>query len=263
MLNKSHLKRSKKKTGLKSLLLYFIVIVFLSVLAYGYKMFNAHLQESFSKFELEDIHISGNHILADEQVLKILGLESGSKLLEISALTVIEKLKKSPYVRAVNAVYSLPSTLRINIQERKPIAFLYGRGLNMIDEESFILPVPETNISWNLPVITGIKEKLGLQGAVTISPQVKLAVKITRYLNVVDMPLREMVSEISFANKNYIEMGLTGSSTIIKVDYENYPEQLFIASRYIKDYVDFDQMDKLEYVDVRFNGQIIIKEIKV
>lgn len=263
MLNKSHLKRPKKKKGLKSLLIYFSAIAVLSVLAYGYKMFNTHLQDSLSKFELEDIHISGNHILANEKVLKILGLESGSKLLEISPAEVITKLKKSPYVRAVNAVYSLPSTLRINIQERKPIAFLYGRGLNMIDEESFILPVPETNISWNLPVITGIKEKLGLQGAVTISSKVLQAVKITRYMSLVDMPLREMVSEISFSNKDYIEIGLTGSSTIIKIDYEEYQEQLFIASRYIKDYVNFDQLDQLEYVDVRFNGQIIIKEIKV
>lgn len=263
MLDKRHLKRPKKKNGLKSLLIYFMVIGILSIAAYGYKIFNSHLQENLSKFELEDVHISGNYILSTEQVLKILGLETGSKLLEISPLEVIEKLKESPYVRAVSAVYSLPSTLRINVQERKPIAFLYGRGLNMIDNENFILPVPETNISWNLPVITGIKEHLGLQGAATISPLAQLAVEITRYVQVVDMPLREMVSEISFANNDFIEIGLTGSTTIIKVDYDKYQEQLFIASRYIKDYIDFGQLDKLEYVDVRFDGQIIVKEIKV
>ena len=71
------------------------------------------------------------------------------------------------------------------------------------------------------------------------------------------------VSEISFANDDYISLGLTGSSMRIKVDYQDYQEQLFIAARYIKDYLDFDQLDKLEYVDVRFDGQIIIKEIKV
>jgi len=176
---------------------------------------------------------------------------------------VIKKLKKSPYVRAVNAVYSLPSTLRINIQERTPIAFLYGRGLNMIDDEKFILPVPETNISWNLPVITGIKEKLGLQEAETISPVAKLAVEITRYIQMVDMPLREMVSEISFANDDFIEIGLSGTSAVIKVDYDKYQEQLFIASRYIKDYINFGKLHMLEYLDVRFAGQIIVKETKV
>lgn len=263
MLNKSHLKRPKKKKGLKSLLIYFLAIAVLSIAAYGYKMFNAHLQESLSKFELEDIHISGNNILSNEYILKILGLETGSKLLEISPVEVIEKLRESSYVRAVNAVYSLPSTLRINIQEREPVAFLYGQGLNMIDGENFILPVPETNIRWNLPVITGIKEKLGLQGAETISPLAKLAVEITRYVQMVDMPFRKMVSEISFANSDYIEIGLSGSSTVIKIDYDKYQEQLFIASRYLKDYIDFSQLDNLEYVDVRFEGQIIVKEVKV
>ena len=263
MLNKTKLTRKKKKKKGKALLLYLITIAFLSVAAYGYKTFNSHLQESLSRFELTDIHISGNDILSDKEILKILGLQTGEKLLEISATGVVEKLKKSTYVRAVNAVYSLPSTMRINIQERKPVAFIYGRGLNMIDKENYLLPVPEKNIRWNLPVITGINEKLGIRGAETISPNAKRAVAIARYVNIIDMPLREMVSEISFKNKNSIEVGISASSAVIKIDFENYQEQLFIAARYLKDYLDFNQLDKLDYVDVRFNGQIIIKEHKV
>jgi len=263
MLNKTTLKRKKRKKKGKALLLYLFTIAFLSVSAYGYKAFNSHLQESLSKFELTDIHISGNDILTDTEILKILGLQTGEKLLEIRAVEVVEKLKKSTYVRAVNAVYSLPSTLRINMQERKPVAFIYGRGLNMIDRENYILPVPEKNIRWNLPVITGINEKLGIQGTETISPKAKHAVAIARYVSIVDMPLREMVSEISFKNKNFIEIGISGSSAVIRIDQENYQEQLFIAARYLKDYLDFNQLDNLDYVDVRFNDQIIIKEHKV
>ena len=263
MLNKTILKKKKKKKKSKAILAYLFIIALLSALAYGYKALNNHLQESLSKFELTDIHISGNEILSNEEILKILGLKTGERLLEISAVDVVEKLKKSSYVRAVNAVYSLPSAIRINVQEREPVAFIYGRGLNMIDKENFILPVPEKNIRWNLPVITGIRENLGIQGAETASQQARLAVSIARYVKIIDMPLREMVSEISFRNKNYIEIGISGSGAFIRIDQEKYQEQLFIAARYLKDYLDFNQLDKLDYVDVRFDDQIVIKEHKV
>ena len=112
---KAKLQRRKKKKNSKALLLYLVIIALLSVAAYGYKAFNSQLQENLSKFELTDIHMSGNDILSDKKILKILGLQTGEKLLEISAVEVVEKLKKSTYIRAVNAVYSLPSTMRINV----------------------------------------------------------------------------------------------------------------------------------------------------
>lgn len=257
------LKKQKKRKGIKLLVVYLIIIALLSLAAYGYKILNVYLQDNLAKFELEDIHISGNKILSDKEVLTTLGFKPGEQLLEIRAVDVVNKLKEDPYVRAVNAVYSLPSTLRITIVEREPVAFIYGKGLNMIDKESFLLPVPDKNIRWNLPVITGIKQKLGLQGTETISENAKLAVEIARYVGALEMPLREMVSEISFNKQDHIELGLSGSSGVIKIDYENYQEQLFIASKYLKDYLDFNRLDKLEYMDVRFADQIIVKEIKV
>jgi len=263
MATKIKYKKKKKKKSAKSLFLYLGIIVILSLVAFGYKTLNVHLQEKLSRFELNDIHLTGNKILSKNEILRMLGLNSGEKLLEISVVEIAKTLKKSSYVRAASAVYSLPSTLRINVKERKPVAFIYGRGLNMIDKENFILPVPNKNIRWNLPVITGIKEKLGIQGVESISETAKKGVEIARFSSLVEMPLREMISEINFSNKEYVAISLAGCKTIIRVDRDNYQEQLFIAARYLKDYLDFKKIDNLNYVDVRFKDQIIIKENKV
>ncbi len=56
---------------------------------------------------------------------------------------------------------------------------------------------------------------------------------------------------------------LSGYKMVIRVDHEEYQEQLFIAAQYLKDYQDFKKIDNLKYVDVRFDGQIIIKEKNV
>lgn len=263
MLDKTKYVRKKKKKGTaKALIIYLMIIAVLSLLAYSYKTFSAHLQEKLSHFELEDIHITGNSILSKTEILKTLGLKPGQKLLEISVNDVVTQLKKSSYVRAVSASYSLPSTLRITIHERKPIAFINGRGLNMIDKESFLLPIPDKGFRWNLPVITGISEKLGIQGAETLSEKAKQAVEIIRYMEIIGMPLSEMVSEINLSRKDYIELALSGCSTRIRIDEQNYQEQLFIAAGYLKDYIDFNQIENIDYVDVRFNGQIIVRQKK-
>ncbi|MCB0281963.1 MAG: FtsQ-type POTRA domain-containing protein [Calditrichaeota bacterium] len=262
MLDKKKYQRKRTKKSPKALFLYLLIVAVLSGLAYGYRTLNTHLQERLSQFELSDIQISGNEILSKSQVLAMLGLKQGEKLLKISVNDVVKKLKESQYIRAVTASYSLPSTLRINIHERQAVAFLYGRGLNMIDAEAFILPVPEINKRWDLPVITGINENLGIQGAETTSESAKLGVEIARYVAIMEMPLKAMVSEINFSHKDYVSVYITGSSAEIRVDSKNYQDQLFIASRYLKDYQDYNKIDDLEYVDVRFNGQIIIKENK-
>lgn len=262
MLEKKKYQRKKVKRSPKALFLYLLILAVLSGLAYGYRTLNTHLQERLSQFELTDIQISGNEILSKSEILGMLGLKQGDKLLKISANDVVKKLKESQYIRAVTASYSLPSTLRINIRERKAVAFLYGRGLNMIDAEAFILPVPEINKRWDLPVISGISGNLGMQGAETISESAKLAVEIARYVAIMEMPLKAMVSEINFSHKDYISIYISGGSAEIRIDEKNYQDQLFIASRYLKDYQDYNKIDDLEYVDVRFSGQIIVKENK-
>lgn len=244
-------KKKKKKSSLKGVAFYLLLIVTASLLALGYNKITDYFQTELAGFELSDIRITGNFILSEKEILKTIGFKEGDKLLEISAGQVAEKLKKSPYLRSVSAVYSLPSTLRINVVERKPVAFIYGRGLNMIDNEGFILPVPDNNFRWNLPVITHLPESLGLQGAETVSEKAKKVVEIVSFISFLEMPFSQMVSEINCSKTEYLEIGLTGTETIIKLNPENYQQQLFVAAKYMKDYMDFKNLNKIEYVDVR------------
>lgn len=259
---KKTVKKVKSKKGLKGLLFYFGLITLLSLLAYGYQTINTHLNEQLSTFKIENIKVEGNHILSKAEVLGLLGIGKEVKLLDIAPKNVAEKLVISPFIEAASAVYSLPSTLRITIKERKPVAFIYGRGLNLIDANNFIMPVPQTNMSWNLPIIRGIKQKLGVQGAITTSKQAQLAVEITSFIQLLDMPLKEMVSQLNFNSKHYVEIGLSGTRTVIRVDAHNYQDQLYVAAKYLKEYMDFNKLNRLEYVDVRFKNQIVIKEKK-
>ncbi len=255
------MKKNRKKS-LKAILIYLLVIIMLSVGAYSYKKLNIYLQEKKSSFELEDIQISGNNILSDKDILNFIGLEKDSKLLQVKAVEVVTKIKQSPFVKSASAVHSLPSTLRIKVNERQPIAFIYGKGLNLIDSEGFILPFPDKNFRWNLPLISGINENLGKQGDYTVSTNALKMVEIAIYIQLLEMPFREMVSEIVYNGDNDINIKLIKSDGSIRITFSEYKKQLFLAAKYLKNYFDFKNLDKLDYVDLRFAGQLILKEAK-
>lgn len=219
------------------------------------------MQDRLSDFRLVDIEISGNHILSRSDILLLCGLQPGEgRLLAVKPAQVEEKLRHSHFIKAVSVVRSLPSKLRITILEREPIAFIYGRGLNLIDEEGCLMPVPSKKIRWNLPHIVGIKESLGNMGEKTSSAQALKGVEIVAHMRMTPSALNEMVSDIDFSHRDYLCLRLIRGGAEVRIDEHNYALNLFILRQYLEKYLQWDDLDNIKYVDVRFTNQLIYKE---
>lgn len=253
------MKKRTKKT-FRNALIYLIIISSLSLLAYGYKHIKSYMQQSLTTFTLQEIDIKGNHILSRKEVLKLCGLESGKKLLTIRPSEVVEKLRKSPYIKAASAVRSLPSTLRINIAERKPVAFIHGRGLNLIDEEGVLIPVPRKNMRWNLPFITGAQGRLGVLGERAQARSALKGVQILSFVGLLNSSLQEVISEIDMSKKEYAQLVLVRGGAKVKLNYNNFEENLYILSEYLEKYLDWKHLTSIEYFDIRFKNQLILKD---
>ena len=250
----------RKKKAIRNGLVYIMIIAGLSVAAYAYQWIDVYLQESLTTFKLVDIEINGNNILSRAEVLALCGLEeNGDELLTIKPPEVVKKICKSPYVKAANAVRSLPSKLRITILEREPIAFIYGRGLNLIDEDGILIPVPRNDMRWNLPFITGIDESLGALGHKTVSQKALKGVEIISYLRMIPSSLNEMISEVDLNRSDYIALLMTHGGAKVRIDKDNYQENLFVLNQYFEKYLKWSELPVFEYVDVRFKDQLVIK----
>lgn len=254
--------RKKKRRSFRFVFLYLLFIGILTMVAFSYKTLNRHLQNSMTTFKLEDIEISGNSILSKEQILDLCGLEKGAELIKIIPVDVVEHLIQSPYIKSVSAVRSLPSRLRIVIEERKPVAFIHGRGLNLIDAEGVLIPVPETNYRWDLPFISGISEPLGELGKETISLEARKGVEILNYLNFMASPAEDLIAELKLEEGNLLQLRLLKGGAKVYATVEAYQENLFVLSEYAEKYLNWDSLNDIEYLDVRFEDQLIIKEHK-
>lgn len=253
-------KRRKKSFNLS--MLYIGGVLIFSLLIYGSRQISGYVQENLSAFQLKEIMLSGNQILSRAEVFSLFNLQNNeSRLLRVDEDIIVKKLLQSPHIKTAVAVYSLPSTLRITIGERQPVAFIYGRGLNLIDNEGVLIPVPKKSICWNLPFITGVTDPLGALGEKTQVKQVMTAVRILDYLQFINSPLNQIISEISI-DKNTIRLRLIKGGALVHLDTNYYQDNLFVLSQYFKHYLNWNRLTVIEYFDLRFKDQLVIKEKK-
>ena len=79
------------------------------------------------------------------------------------------------------------------------------------------------------------------------------------YINFLGSGLQEVVAEVKLDHRDYIKLRLIKGGAEVRVDNKAFTENLFILSKYFDLYLVWDELSKFQYVDVRFDGQLIIK----
>jgi len=124
--------RKRKKHRKKHYLLRLLVIiaVFFIVRAVVYS----------SLFAISEVHIKGNTLITDEEVISIVGIKEGDNIFEHTTGSVMEALSFDPYISGVTIDRNLPDIITINIIERLPVlALQYGDQFLILDEEGKVI----------------------------------------------------------------------------------------------------------------------------
>jgi cell division septal protein FtsQ len=208
----------------------------------------------------DEIEVVGNKIISDTKILNICGYLKNTKgKIKIDPERIAQDLMSLAYIKGVSIKDRPPRKLSITIEERRPIAFVYGLGLNLIDEDGFLMPIPNTDIIWDLPLIKGIKQSIGKLGEETTAPSVHNALKLITYLEQENPLLLDFISEISMENNNYVELHLIKGGTKIRINTDSFRKELFVLKNYLINYADWNQLHSIEYIDLRFQNQLVIK----
>jgi cell division septal protein FtsQ len=211
-------------------------------------------------FKSSDIEIVGNHLISTSKILELCGF-TGKKDTEININidSLASRLMTLKYSKGISITRRPPRILNITVEEFEPVAFIYGKGLNLIDGDGTLIPVPQSGILWDLPLISGIDESLGRLGQKSKAAEAYLALEIVRYLEDENPLLSGLVSEINLSDKKSVGIYLVKGGTKIKVNRDSFYKELYILKNYIANYLDWGQMAKIEYIDLRFENQLIVK----
>ncbi|MEA2011834.1 MAG: FtsQ-type POTRA domain-containing protein [Verrucomicrobiota bacterium] len=82
-----------------------------------------------------------------------------TNLFDLDLGSVKKELEKDVFIERVRVSRILPTTLKIEVFERYPIAKFYMKGRKLIDREGYLLPGDFTKNQRELPLFAGIRNK--------------------------------------------------------------------------------------------------------
>ncbi len=111
----------------------------------------------------EQIQVAQNHYVSPSGVREIFRVDRGHSVLRIPLNERRRQIETLPWVEQASVLRALPNTIKVEITERTPIAFLRDGGdLALVDVHGVILDRPLKG-NFHFPVITGISSDMPIE----------------------------------------------------------------------------------------------------
>jgi cell division protein FtsQ len=110
-----------------------------------------------SRFGIRTVSLSGNSRLVQGDVTALGGIEIGKNLLSFDTRKAEEGILANPWVSSAKVTRELPNTLKVEISERKAIAFAaLGERLYLVTKDGEPFKEVRPDDPTDLPVVTGV-----------------------------------------------------------------------------------------------------------
>lgn len=237
----------------------FFVITTLIVLILG----TADWMRGKNAFFVKDIQVEGNQFLTEESLLQRVSIDSTQDLFEVQPDIIEEQIKQHyPLVKNVDVVRQLPGSIRIKVEEARPIAkFYYERECFGLDIEGALLSGLKPSLLYDLPIITGVRLQKQKNGMLRFAAGFSKVIECLQDLQQNNLYLLNDISEIQFNAKSGIILYLLDSAAPVIIGKKDISEKLKkmrLAFPQIKREINFAQT---KYIDLRIESQIIIRQL--
>lgn len=203
---------------------------------------------SWEKLNVDRIEVSSTKERIAEDIRTFLEGKHLGNLLILDIHSLKEKLTVHPWIKEIRVRKNFPSTLKIAIEERTPVALLQKNHLCLIDRDGVTLQKVGSLNTWDLPLLVdsnkfaeNFEEKLDLGWAL---------------LDSLDPSERENIAVVDLTEYENAKVQLEESPTWILLGGSRFHERLKL---YRSQESLFSRYGPLEYVDVRFGERIYIK----
>ncbi len=210
-------------------------------------------------FSLQTIEVNGNRLIKTEHILGQFNLDIGANVTILNLVEIQQSIEKHPYVKAALVSRRLPSSLQIDIIERKPVAYIsqIGKPLSATDREGTLLPLRTGMLLGSLPVITGIEDLSNEAGELMKSDRVAKAIDLLMSNQKISTAYYQSLSEVHYDPKTGYVLYFNDGRFPVLFGRENFSkkaEKIFIFINKIKRE---NKYNKLSYVDLRFEDQVV------
>jgi cell division protein FtsQ len=205
----------------------------------------------------DDIEITGLQNVSRYQILEVMGGDIGRNIFFVPLSERKQTLEKIPWVESASVMRFVPNRLRIEIHERTPVAFArVGSKIMLIDPVGTLMDLPAAGKKkYSFPVILGMN--LG-EPASTRAARMKIYNDLVSQLDAGGTHYSQDLSEVDLTDGEDVKVLPSDpqGEVLVHLGSSNYLERYKVYVSHVREWR--QQFDKLESVDLRYDGQIIV-----
>jgi cell division protein FtsQ len=217
-----------------------------------------HYSEHSWRFRLQssdDIEMAGLSNVTRGQVMEVLGGDIGRNIFFIPLEQRQKQLQQIAWVESASVMRFAPNRIKIDIQERTPVAFARVGSKVMLTDAGGTLMDLSARKKYSFPVIVGMNAGEPLS---TRAARMKIYNELVRQLDSGGGHYSQSLSEVDLSDPEDVKV-LTNDSdggVLIHLGSSNYLDRFKIYVAHLREWR--QQFDKLESVDLRYDRQIIV-----
>lgn len=225
-------------------------------------LFKVYLQRD-ARFRItgtDSIQTVGLTEVTRAQMLPVFGEDIGRNVFFVPLNERRKALEAIPWVQQATVMRLLPDQIRVDVVERKPIAFTrHGQQIGLVDANGVLLDMPPAAMAayhYSFPVITGIDA-----GDKPVSRQARMAV-YQRLMNELDghgQHYSEQISEIDLTDPEdaRVLMPEPGVDILAHFGEDRFLERYQRYKQHIAEWR--QQYPRLAEVDLRYDHQVVLE----
>ena len=212
--------------------------------------------------KIQRVLVDGAKSISAKEIFSLAAVPLKSSLFAIDLFEVQSRVMAQPFMKSVRVCRQFPDVLRIDVVEREPIASLNAGQLHYIDEEGVPLPSSTSQRKFDLPLISGISGIQNVQlGKAISSKEIFDAIEICQAAQSIDTTVYRLISEINMNNGNDIILYSSDVGVPIILGHGDVQKKLIMLEHFWMNYINSGDAEKLQYIDLRFDDQVVVKKI--
>lgn len=213
-----------------------------------------------SDLKVKRVTIEGNRIVEKAELMQLIKVAKNTQLQEIDLAAVRRDVMSHHFIKDAVVERDLPATLRVTVKERVPLAIINSAEILYLDDDGVVLPHSISKQLFDLPVLTGLPEGLGVTpGATLKNGDIQEALKILACTKLVNKDLYHLISEVRLRNGGDIVLYASEWGVPIIFGRGEIPSKLVRLEAFWNDVVRERGSDNLQYVDLRFDDQVVVR----
>jgi cell division protein FtsQ len=206
----------------------------------------------------DQIEITGLRNVTRAQTMDVMGGDIGRNIFFVPLSERKKQLEQIPWIESATVMRLLPNTLRVDVRERTPVAFVrIGSKVALMDANGVLLEMPSRSagVKYSFPVIVGAgdSEPLSVRAA-----RMKIFNSLVQSFDSEGAQRSHDVSEVDLSDPEDVKITVDDPQGAVLIhlgtsDFLNrYKVYLAHAAEWRQ------QFTKLDSVDLRFDGQVIV-----